>query len=259
MISYDQDLYSDDAIVAPNEHYRTLRDLGGAVWLPRHKVWAISRFEDVRRVLLDHHTFSSASGIAVNAEMNSGPIGNTVTSDPPAHTKMRSVVRRPLAAPALQKIAPRIGAEADELIARLAAKDAFDVHELAQHLPVTIVSDLVGLPEHGRSSMLRWASATFDALGPMNDRTRQAMPNLKELRAYCEDPQTLQALRPDGWAAAIWQAAARGEIAHDRCPVMMRDYISPSLDTTIMATASLIWITSFEPRSPCSHTANASA
>jgi cytochrome P450 len=248
MISYDHDLYSDGAIAAPNEHYRALRELGGAVWLPRHEMWAISRFEDVRRVLLDHGTFSSASGIAANADMNSGPIGNTVTSDPPAHTKMRSVVRRPLAAPALQKIAPRIGAEADALIARLGKRDhAFDVHELAQHLPVTVVSDLVGLPEHGRSSMLRWASATFDALGPMNDRTRQAMPHLKELRAYCEDPQTLQALRPDGWAAAIWQSAERGEIAHDRCPVMMRDYISPSLDTTIMATASLIWLLGRNP------------
>lgn len=247
MISYDQDIYADDAIVDPYGHYQTLRDLGGAVWLPQHRVWAISRFEDVRRILLDHETFSSASGIAVNAEMNAGPIGNTVTSDPPDHTKMRSVVRRPLATPALQKIAPRIQREADALIARLSERDSFDIHELAQHLPVTVVSDLVGLPEHGRSSMLRWATATFDALGPMNERARQAMPNLQELRSYCEDPGTLQALRPDGWAAAIWQAAERGDIETRRCPVMMRDYISPSLDTTIMATASLIWLLGRHP------------
>lgn len=247
MISYDHDLYADEAITAPYGHYQALRDLGGAVWLPRHQLWAISRFEDVRRVLLDHETFSSASGIAANAQMNAGPIGNTVTSDPPDHTKMRSVVRRPLAAPALQKISPRIHTEAEALVARLLERDGFDIHDLARHLPVTVVSDLVGLPEQGRSSMLRWASATFDALGPLNDRAEKSMPSLQELRAYCEDARTLQALRPDGWAAALWQAAGRGEIEARRCPVMMRDYISPSLDTTIMATASLVWLLGRHP------------
>jgi len=201
----------------------------------------------VRRVLLDHDTFSSARGIAVGAEMNEGPIGNTVTSDPPQHTAMRSVVRRPLTPPALHQVAPRIHAEADALVERLCGRDGFDVHELAQHLPLTVVSDLVGLPEHGRSRMLDWASATFDALGPMNQRAQQAMPRLRELREYCEDPQTVQALRPEGWAAAIWQAAERGEVVRDRCPVMMRDYISPSLDTTIMATASLVWLLGRHP------------
>lgn len=247
MKTYDADLYSDEAIVEPYGHYRALRELGGAVWLPGHGVWAISRFEDVRRVLLDHETFSSARGIAVGARMNEGPIGNTVTSDPPQHTAMRSVVRRPLAPPALRQVAGRVQAEADALLDRLCARDVFDIHELARHLPVTVVSDLVGLPPDGRNRMLDWASATFDALGPMNERARQAMPRLDELRAYCEDPRTLQALRPDGWAAAIWRAGEAGEVARDRCPVMMRDYISPSLDTTIVATASLLWLLGRHP------------
>lgn len=119
---------------------------------------------------------------------------------------------------------------------------SFDaVSECARHLPVSIVSELVGLPEEGRANMLRWAGATFDALGAMNARAEAALPHIEELRAYCSDESTVARLKLDGWAAAIWKAADRGDIPKDKCPAMMRDYISPSLDTTIFAIGSLIW------------------
>jgi hypothetical protein len=95
--------------------------------------------------------------------------------------------------------------------------------------------------------MLRWASATFNALGPMNERGRAALPDVADLRAYCQAPDTVGALKPGGWAAAIWEAGRSGKVPLDRCPVMMRDYISPSLDTTIMATGSLIWLLGRHP------------
>lgn len=240
---YDVDLYGDDVIASPHPHYRAIRDLGPAVWLPQNGIWAVGRFADVRALLRDHATFSSAHGVAVNDTVNEASIGNTVTSDPPEHTAMRSIVRTPLATPSLQAVAPRIQAEADALVERLVEQGSFDaITDLARHLPVTIVSELVGLPEEGRANMLRWASATFNALGPMNARAQEAMPGVAELRAYCERPETVEGLRPDGWAAAIWRAADRGAIPTERCPVMMRDYISPSLDTTILATGSLIWL-----------------
>ena len=245
---YDVDLYGDEAIADPYGHYRAIRDAGPAVWLPRNGLWAVGRFADVRAVLRDHRTFSSARGVAANAEVNDTAVGTTVTSDPPEHTAMRGVVRTPLVPAALEAIALRIQAEADALIDRLVARGSFDaVADLARHLPLTIVSDLVGLPADGRASMLRWASATFDALGPMNARGRAALPDVLELRAYCQRPDTIDGLRPDGWAAALWKAAERGELPADKCPVMMRDYISPSLDTTILATASLIRLLAIHP------------
>jgi cytochrome P450 len=239
--SYDVDIYSDEVISEPYGHYRAIRDAGPAVWLPKNGLWAVGRFADVRNVLRDYKRFSSARGIAANELMNSS-IGNTITSDPPEHTKMRGIIRAPLTVPALKEAAPRIEAEAEALVERLVRQGSFDaISECARHLPVSIVSELVGLPEEGRANMLRWAGATFDALGAMNARSEAALPHIEELRAYCSDASTVARLKPDGWAAAIWKAADRGEIPKDKCPVMMRDYISPSLDTTIFATGSLIW------------------
>ena len=50
--SYDGDLYTDEALLEPYEHYRTLRDLGSAVWLTTHEVYAVTRYEDVRADLV---------------------------------------------------------------------------------------------------------------------------------------------------------------------------------------------------------------
>lgn len=243
MQAYDVDLYSDEAILEPYRHYRAIRELGPAVWLPRHDLWCLARFDEVRTALRDYNTFSSAQGIAANDIINTQSLGNTITTDPPDHAKMRGIIRAPLAVPALQKIAPVIEQEADRLVERLVHQKSFDAMlDCARHLPVTIVSRLVGLPEEGRANMLRWASATFDALGTMNDRGRDALPQIRELHRYCMDERTLRGLSPEGWAAAIWRAAEGGQIPQAKCPAMMRDYISPSLDTTIFATGSLLWL-----------------
>jgi cytochrome P450 len=245
---YDVDIYSENVIAEPYGHYRAIRDAGAAVWLPQNGLWAIGRFADVRAVLRDHGKFSSAQGIAANEAINSSSLGNTITSDPPEHTRMRSIIRAPLNAVALKDVASRIEAEADALVERLVRKGSFDaIEDCARHLPVTIVSDLVGLPEEGRTNMLRWAAATFDALGTMNARGEAALPHIRELHGYCRDEATIRRLKPDGWAAAIWRSAERGEIPREKCPFMMRDYISPSLDTTIFATGSLIWFLGQNP------------
>jgi cytochrome P450/ferredoxin-NADP reductase len=239
--SYDVDLYSDEVILDPYDHYRAIRELGSVVYLPKHNLWAMSRHADVKAALLNHELFSSAKGVAANDVLNTAGLGNTITSDPPDHTRMRSIIREPLTVPALRKISPSVKDEAEAVVERLVRLGEFEVmSELAQYLPVTIVSRLVGLPEEGRGNMLKWAGATFDALGPMNGRAQAAMPKIEELHAYCRNPATIGSLRPDGWAAAIWRAAERGDIPRDKCPAMMRDYISPSLDTTIFATGNIV-------------------
>ena len=38
----DLDLYSDEVLSEPYEHYQRLRDAGPAVWLERYNAWAIA-------------------------------------------------------------------------------------------------------------------------------------------------------------------------------------------------------------------------
>ena len=240
---YDVDLYSDDVLADPYPHYRALRDLGPAVYCPANDLWAISRYDDVRDSLRDHRTFSSAAGVAANAAMNEASRGTTIASDPPEHDVLRSVIAAPLGIRAVRELEGAIQAEADRLVEGLVARESFDaVHDLARHLPVQIVSELVGLPEEGRQNMLRWAAATFDALGADNDRAKAARPALQEMRHYTLNEAVPGRLKPGSWAARLYEAGDNGIVPRDRCPIMMRDYLGPSLDTTIFAIGNLVWL-----------------
>ena len=114
--------------------------------------------------------------------------------------------------------------------------------DLAQRLPVSIVSNLVGLPEAGRERMLDWAAANFDCFGPMNDRTTAAFGIVQEMVRYAYTECVPGKLKPGGWAAMIYEAADRGEIPQSQAPAMMNDYMGPALDTTIFATSTAIWL-----------------
>ncbi|MET4802361.1 cytochrome P450 [Bradyrhizobium sp. LB11.1] len=239
--AYDFDLYSDDVLRDPYPHYRALRDLGAAVWLPRNALYAVGRFEDVRAALRNPALFASAQGVAANDHVNEMSRGTTLASDAPLHDRLRAIIAAPLLPRALEEIGPQIRSEARQLVEGLVARGKFDaVSDLAQHLPLTIVSKLVGLEDHGRGSMLRWASATFNVLGTMNARGCTAMSDVQEMRGYLGGSAIRERLRPGSWGDRIFAAADRGEVEPERCPVLMRDYLGPSLDTTIFATANLI-------------------
>ena len=142
------------------------------MWLPKNQLWAISRHKDVREALRNHQVFSSAHGVAGNEATNNASRGNLLATDPPQHDLLRRVVGAPLSPKALNPLRERLEASAIALVDRLVERGSFDaVTDFAQYLPVTIVSELVGLPEEGRHNMLRWAAATFNQLGGENART----------------------------------------------------------------------------------------
>ena len=244
----DLELYSDDALLDPYPRYQELRDLGGAVWLEAYGLYTLPRFADCREALRNWPVFSSAQGVMMNDLMNQTLIGIVLCADGEEHAAMRKVIGGPLTPQALAAVRTTITEEAERLVERLVAQGTFDAAtELAHHLPVTIVSSLVGLPEDGREHMLDWADANFNCFGPMNQRTEEAFPVVREMVDYAFTECVPGKLTPDGWAAGIWAAAERGDIPAEKPPLMMNDYMGPSLDTTIFATANMIWLFARHP------------
>ena len=103
---------------------------------------------------------------------------------------------------------------------------------------MTIVSKAVGLPEEGRERMMQWSIGMFNCFGPLNERARNAMPVLSEMMHYARTYAVPGKLKPGSWAEAIHPAVAAGEVPPVAVPVMMIDYMGPSLDTTIFAISS---------------------
>jgi cytochrome P450 len=138
--------------------------------------------------------------------------------------------------------------EAEKATARIAELGSFDgVRDLAWHLPLAVVRALVGLPEAGRERMLEWGSAGFNAGGPDNERSRAGRVLRLEMMQYMQTTAVPGKLTPGSWGDQLYAAAERGEIPLDRCAREMSNYVGPSLDTTINATTSALWLFAEHP------------
>jgi cytochrome P450 len=217
--------------------------MGPTVWLEKYEMFALTRYDVVVKALRDWEAFPSSFGVMMNEDMNQLLRGNTLCSDGDAHNRLRRVVIRPLTPVALKSLKDEVEREAEAVVDRLCDRGRFcATGELATYLPVTIVSNAIGLPEEGRERMMEWSIGIFNCVGPMNERARNAMPVVSEMMQYARTHAVLGKLKPGSWAEAIHHAAAAGEVPSEAVPVMMIDYMGPSLDTTIFGISSGVWL-----------------
>lgn len=236
----DVDFYSDDSIRDPYPVYEALRALGPVVYLSRHDLYALPNYREVSEVLRQPLRYSNARGVSPLQKVNDILVGSTLNSDPPAHDRTRAITSGPLLPGALVEVEGRIQDAADGLIDTLCRKGEFDaVADFARFLPVTIVAELVGLPVDS-TQMLKWASATFNLFSTENARTDAAFEDLKDLRAFLLEYGRPEKLKPGGWARRIFEVGPERGISFETCAQLMRDYINPSLDTTISVSGQLI-------------------
>ena len=237
----DIDIYSPEALANPYENYRIFRDTAPIVRLPKYDLYLMARFADVQGALKNNTLFASGDGVAMNDLMNKAIAGSTLHTDAPYHSTLRSIVSRPLTPARLTELRQGLYDLAENLVERLVAKGDFDAAaELAPYLPVTVVSELVGLPEEGRERMLIWAGAVFNSLGPRGlELTETALPIVDEMVTYARGC-TADRVKPGSWVAKLYEAVEAGELRPEQVGPVMGDYLGPSLDTTILATGSAI-------------------
>ena len=242
----DVDLYADDVVEDSTAAFQRIRDAGPVVRLPRNRLWAMGRFEDVRAALRDDELFASDHGVAANPIGNLGGRKSILFSNGETHATRRNVMMRPLGARALAPVAERLDAEADALVAGLVGAAEFDaVRELSSALLLRVVAELVGLPVPAER-LMAWSTMAFDVLGPLNRRWRRTLPATLGLIAYVQRLDRSR-VTPGSWAAGIFDAADRGELGKVEARMMIIDFIAPSLDTTVHSISHMLWLLGRNP------------
>ena len=82
--------------------------------------------------------------------------------DPPNHTRLRGLVNKAFTPQAVGRMQPRIEAITTELLDRIAAQPhrSFDlVHDFAYPLPITVITDLLGVPQEDHARFRAWSQA----------------------------------------------------------------------------------------------------
>src|SRR5579859_7062716 len=115
------DPYTDQALLNPWPLYQQLREMGPVVWLKKDRMFALTRYDVIVRVLRDWEAFPSSFGVMMNDDMNQVLRGNTLCSDSDVHKRLRRVVIRPVTPVALRSLegeVEQVGAVLDRRCAR---------------------------------------------------------------------------------------------------------------------------------------------
>src|SRR5918996_3402 len=142
---YDRDIDAD-----PYPVYRRLREEAPLYYNEPHDFYAVSRFDDVQRALVDKETFSSARGsvlefIKADIEMPSGVV---IFEDPPAHDIHRGLLSRVFTPRKMSALEPKVREFCARALDPLVGAGGFDfVADLGAQLPMRTIGMLLGVPE----------------------------------------------------------------------------------------------------------------
>lgn len=87
--------------------------------------------------------------------------------DPPDHTRLRGLVSQAFTPRVVEELRPRIELLVDELIAAIEPRGSTDlIPDVAYPLPVTVISDMLGVPAADRETFHAWSRELASALDP---------------------------------------------------------------------------------------------
>jgi cytochrome P450 len=116
----------------------------------RYDFWAVTRFDDVERGLVDWRTYSSAKGTLleiIKADMDIPP-GSIIFEDPPGHDVHRGLLSRVFTPKKMNAIEPKVRQFCADTLDPLVGSGGFDfIADLGAEMPMRTIGMLLGIPE----------------------------------------------------------------------------------------------------------------
>ena len=130
--------------------FKRMRDECPLYYNEKHNFYALSRYEDCEKGLMDRETFVSKHGAVVEI-IKSGmvsPSGWFIFTDPPVHPVWRALFNKTFTPKRMKLLEPQIRAFCARCLDPHIGSDRFDfVHDLGAELPMRVIGMLMGIPE----------------------------------------------------------------------------------------------------------------
>ncbi|TYL98847.1 cytochrome P450 [Bradyrhizobium rifense] len=190
------DVPNFEAMLNPHPLYAELAAMGPVVRLRTHlgvEVYGITQWDTAIAVLRDAR-FSKSSINMQEALKKSGlsgpgsgfPIsgaksGNLLNTDPPDHTRLRNLVNMAFSPRRIELLRLRVEALVDDLLSRLVGREDADmIGEFAYPIGITMICELLGVPDDSRSNFRDWATK---AMSPGHADQQQSLNLLMQYLA----------------------------------------------------------------------------
>jgi cytochrome P450 len=154
---YDVEINAD-----PYPMFRRLRDERPLYYNEQYDFYALSRFADVNKALVDYETFSSARGaiielIKANIEI---PPGTVIFEDPPIHDVHRKLLARMFTPRKINALEPKIREFCAQSLDPLVGAERFDfITDFGAQMPMKVISSLLGIPEDDQEMIRDYGNA----------------------------------------------------------------------------------------------------
>jgi cytochrome P450 len=242
--SSDIDPFSREFLGDPYPFHERLRELGPIVRLPRYDVWAVTRYEQVSSILNNWGIFGSGGGVGIanfHKEGNWRPPSLLLETDPPTHTRARTVMNRAVAPNLLRALRDGFYQEAVRHIDKALALGTFDaVAELSIAYPLKVFPDAVGIAAEEREMLLPYGSMVFNTMGPKNDLYHAALAPVDKILPWVMQRCARNALRPGSLGAEVYKYADTGEVTEQEAALLVRSFLSAGIDTTVHAVGNAL-------------------
>lgn len=153
--------------------------------LPERGLAMVFGYEDCVAVLKDWETWSSR--FPPPPDMENPPEPMMLSSDPPRHTRLRSLVSQAFTPRMVEALEPRIREIARELLKpAIEAGECDLVAALAYPLPVIVIAEILGIPPEDRARFKEWSDEAVASLGTgLQGSGRQIRAEIfEEMREY---------------------------------------------------------------------------
>lgn len=174
--SPDAGLLSPEFVENPYPFYARLREEAPVCWSDAWRCWLLTRHDDVVETLSAPARFSSVRRLTSVFESELSPAfqdrirplinhynAGLINVDGADHSRLRRLVQQGFTPSAIQKLQDRIRTLIREILARAAEKPEMDViRDLAYPLPITVITELMGIPEAERDNFKLWSGKTVE-------------------------------------------------------------------------------------------------
>jgi unspecific monooxygenase len=211
---------TDPAFLAdPYPTYRRLREESPIFFFEKWRAYVLTRYEDVNTLLRDRRLGRVLENYPQWGEyewqFEQTRVGSLLEIEPPDHTRIKEVFHQTFTPKRVRELSGKIHALCERLVDGLLERpqrEADLIHDFAQPIPVSVIADLLGIPEADRHRLVPWSKGIIGWFEP--ERTKameaEAIRCAQEFAAYLRSMIPLKRQQPgDDLFSAMLQVHER--------------------------------------------------